>query len=124
MKGQWKTMEAVVSGIVMLMFVAGLFAAHSQTLSAPPVKGWDALSAVNDRGLLRGYAQSLDTAAIEREAGNTGYLSGYNYTVAICNATSCDGSAPSADQVFASSFIVAGDDSYAPAEVILYAYRG
>jgi hypothetical protein len=123
MKGQWKTIEAVLAGIVVLMFLAAITSTRSGAQSAVPMQGYKALSAVYEKGLLHSNAAALDTQAIDADAEATGYLAGFNHTVVICNATSCIGDPPLADSVWASSVIVAGDESYAPAEVILYIYR-
>jgi hypothetical protein len=122
-KGQWRTFEAVLAGIVILLFLAALTSVNSVPATGPPAQGYRALRAVYDEGLLRPYAATLDTGAIDASAAATGYLRGFSHAVVICNATSCTGNAPGADTVWASSIIVSGDSSYAPAEVILYIYR-
>ncbi len=123
MKGQWKTMEAVMSGIIILIFVAGLTSTYSQVSLEPPSQGHRALQSVHEKGFLRTYAADLDIASIEYEVSETGYLSGYNYTVVICNVTSCYGSFPQNEYVWATSMLLSGDDQYRPSEVILYVFR-
>jgi hypothetical protein len=123
MKGQWKTIEAVLAGIVVLMFLAALTSIHSVSQSTVPTQGYRALSAVYEKGLLHESAAALDTQAIDDMVQETGYLAGYSHAVVICNATACTDDPPDADYVWASSVIVAGDESFAPAEVILYIYR-
>jgi hypothetical protein len=123
MKGQWKTIEAVLAGIVVLMFLVAITSTRSGVQSTVPMQGYRALFAVYEKGLLRSSAAALDVQAIDAEAGATGYLAGFNHTVVICNVTACTGSSPDADSVWASSVIVAGDETFAPAEVILYIYR-
>jgi hypothetical protein len=123
MKGQWKTIEAVLAGIVVLMFLAAITTLHSASQTTVPTQGYRALYAVYEKGMLQESAAALDAQAIDDMAGATGYLAGYSHTVVICNATVCTADPPVADYVWASSVIVAGDESFAPAEVILYIYR-
>jgi hypothetical protein len=122
-KGQWRTFEAVLAGIVILLFLAALTSVNSVPAAGPPVRGYMALESVYDKGLMHADAAALDTDAIDASAAATGYLQGFSHAVVICNATSCTGSAPDADTVWASSILLSGDGSYAPAEVILYIYR-
>ena len=123
MKGQWKTMEAVMAGIVILVFVAGLSSIHTQQATPVPAHGQRALFSVYEKGDLRSHAAAYDLAAIDAEVSATGYLAGYNHSVAICNATTCVGSPPDKEQVWASSVLLSGDQQYQPAEVILYIFR-
>lgn len=122
-KGQWRTFEAVLAGVVILTFLAAITAVNSVPAAGPPAQGYRALSAVYDKGLLHTYAAALDTDGIDGEAAATGYLSGFSHSVVICGQSSCTGDAPDADTVWASSMMLSGDSSYAPAEVILYIYR-
>jgi hypothetical protein len=122
MKGQWKTIEAVMSGVVILLFVAVL----TSTGAAPPhsatAQGYRALGSVYDKDAVRACAAAMDTDCLNAEVAATGYLFGYNHSVTICNATECVGSAPDKENVWASSLLMAGDESYAPVEVILYVF--
>jgi hypothetical protein len=123
MKGQWKTLESVLAGIVLLLFLAGITSTSFQAPSDAPVRGHGALQALLEKGTLRTYAPDMDYASIDAAAGQTGYLAGYNHSVSVCNATSCAGAVPDGDQVWASSMLISGDDSYVPTEVILYVFR-
>jgi hypothetical protein len=125
MNGQWKTMEAVMAGVIMLLFLAALNATSSQVFSPSPPHAHRALQALDDMGALRGPAYDMDAAAVDSLAGATGYLSGFNHTVQICNeAGSCVGERPDREDVWAYSFLMAGEDAYEPLEVVLYVFRG
>lgn len=124
MKGQWKTVEAILAGVVILMFLAVLSTTYVQVPADIPENGYKALDAVYEKGLLRTYAAQGDTASINSEIAATGYLTAFNHTVSICDYSgSCTGSAPSGDNVWVSSMILSGDDSYEPMEVIVYVFR-
>jgi hypothetical protein len=123
MKGQWKTVEAIVSGVLVLMFVAVLSGTHSYASPGAPSQGYMALYDVYAKGTLRQYAADMDTQAISSEIESTGYLSFYNHTVVICNESACTGSAPDKEDVWTASVLLSGGEQYDPMEVILYIYR-
>jgi hypothetical protein len=124
MKGQWKTVEAVIGGVVIMLFVAVLSSTYVQMPSAVPLQGYRALDAVYEKGMLRAYAADTDLPAINAEVEATGYLPGYNHSVTICNETgACTGNVPDKDDVWAASMLLSGDGQYKPMEVILYIFR-
>jgi hypothetical protein len=123
MKGQWKTVEAVLGGVIILLFVAVLSTNYADVSPSVPAHGYRALSAVYEKGTLRSHAAAMDAAALNSELGATGYLMGYNHSVSICNESACVGTAPDKDYVWASSMLIAGDESYNPVEVIVYVFR-
>jgi hypothetical protein len=124
MKGQWKTMEAIIAGVIMLMFVAALNATTVQPAPQGPPGGHRVLKALDDMGVLRGPACGADTASVNSLAASTGYLGGFNHSVRICSASGgCAGQIPAEDNVWSYSYTLAGCDSYGPLEVVLYAFR-
>jgi len=124
MKGAWRTIEAVIAGVVILLFAAALGSTQSIVKSSPPVHGYRALGAVYEKGMLRTYAAHMDFSAIDSEVADTGYLTGFNHTVQICGASgSCAGQVPSSDELWVSRMLLSGDETYEPLEVILYIYR-
>jgi hypothetical protein len=123
MKGQWKTVESIMAGLVILLFVALLTSTTIQVPVSVQSYGYKALHTLYDRGTIRGYAADMNTSAISAEIETTGYLFGFNHSVMVCNETVCAGSVPDSENVWASNLIIAGDESYEPSEVILYVFR-
>ena len=123
MKGQWRTMESVMAGIIILMFVAVLTSTDIQMSSPATVQGYRALDAVYEKGVLRAYAAAMDISSINSEIAATGYMFGYNHSVTICNESACTGAVPDSENVWASSLLLAGDGQYEPMEVIIYVFR-
>ena len=123
MKGQWKTVESIMGGVVILLFVALLTSTSVQVPLAVENQGYKALHVLYDRGTLRGYAANLNLSAINDDIDTTGYLYGLNHSVTICNETVCTGAVPDSDNVWASSLLLSGNEQYEPVEVILYIFR-
>ena len=125
MKGQWKTVEAILGGVIILMFVAAIGATNVQVTPHAPVEGYRTLGALYEKPGLRELAAAQDCAAIESLVSGTGYLIGYEHSVQVCDTSgSCCGQAPDKENVFVSSLLLAGDEAYDPVEVILYISRG
>lgn len=121
MKGQWKTVEAVMGGIIILLFLAALGASQAQVSSRTPAHSYRSLEAAYHRGDLRAMAAGLDCSGVDGLLESTGYLTGYTHSVMICDSGgSCCGSIPSAGDVWTSSMLLAGNEVYDPVEVILY----
>jgi hypothetical protein len=123
MKGQWKTVESVMAGVVILMFVAALGATRIQSSPVAPANGYRALETLYKKGSLRSPAFEMDCAAIDALVSGTGYLGGYNHAVSVCNGSVCCGQVPQQGDIWTSSMLIAGKDSYKPVEVILYVTR-
>jgi hypothetical protein len=124
MRGAWRTVESVIAGVVILMFVAALGATTLQATPTVPVQGYRALGAVYEKGELRAHAAGMNCSAIESLVSGTGYLHGYGHSVQVCDAQgTCCGQVPEEENVWVSSVILAGDDEYDPAEVVLYIFR-
>jgi hypothetical protein len=123
MKGQWKTLEAIFAGLVILTLLAALSSTHSAYISSPPRQAHAALEAVYEGGSLRTYASQMNLSAIESEVAGTGQLFGFNHSVSICNETACKGNAPDKTDVWTAGVILSGDEQYNPVEVILYVFR-
>jgi len=124
MKGAWRTVEAVIAGVVILLFAAALASTHNIVKSSPPIHGYRALGAVYEKGMLRTYAAQMDFSAIDNEVAGTGYLTGFSHSVQVCDASgSCAGQVPDADELWVSRMLLSGDKTYEPLEVILYIYR-
>jgi len=125
MKGAWKTVESIIAGVIILLFVAALGATNLQVSPRVPVQGYRALDALYEKGTLRAYAAAMDCSAIDSLVSGTGYLHGYDHSVQVCDEQdSCCGEIPSKENVWVSSIVLAGDEEYGPVEVILYISKG
>ena len=119
-----KTIESLMAGMMILLFVAALSANSLQAPSRAPAQGQRALSALQEKGVLAPLAAAMDYAAINDELGSTSYLKGYNHTVEICSpGGQCAGYAPKGSDVWVSGILVAGYASYQPMEVRVYVFR-
>lgn len=124
MKGAWKTVEAVMAGVIILLFSAALGATSLQSSPRVPAQSYRALEAIYDNGELRQYAADMDCSSIESLISATGYLQGYGHSVQVCDEQgSCCGQIPTGENVWVSNMVLAGDEQYQPAEVMLYVYR-
>ena len=124
MKGQWKTLEAIIAGVVILLFLAALNSVSTSSLSEAPPHGYRALQSLDEKGTLRGPVYDDDAATVSSLIDSTGYLTGFNHTVQICDeAGSCSGSRPSDADVWTYRLILSGEDVYEPKEVVLYVFR-
>ncbi|MCK5547911.1 MAG: hypothetical protein KAI64_02785 [Thermoplasmata archaeon] len=124
MKGQWKTVESIIAGMIILMFVAAMGAINIQVSPHAPVEGYRALGALHEKEGLRAYAAAQDCSAIESLVSGTGYVVGYDFSVQVCNASGgCCGQVPDKENVWVSSLLLSGDEDYKPVEVILYLSR-
>lgn len=124
MKGAWKTVEAVMAGVVILIFAAALGATSLQASPRAPAQSHRALQAIFDEPELRQLADGLDCPAIESLVSESGYLAGYGQSVQVCDEQdNCCGQAPAVDNVWASTILLAGDETYRPVEVTLFIYR-
>lgn len=124
MKGAWKTVEAVMAGVIILLFAAALGATSLQASPRVPAQSYRALEAIHDEGELRQHADDMNCSAIESLISATGYLAGYGFAIQVCDEQdSCCGQAPEEENVWASTILLAGDEQYKPAEVTLYVYR-
>jgi hypothetical protein len=123
MKGQWKTVEAIMAGMIILLFVAVLSSTSVRVPSSVEAQGYKSLNTLYDSGTLRAYAADMNTTAINADIDMTGHLFGFNHSVTICNATACVGAVPENENIWASSLLISGDSQYEPVEVILYVFR-
>jgi len=122
MKGIWFTMESAIACIIMGMFilaVTGGYAAAPQRASAAGT-AQDVLKSLDDRGVLRGYAVTLDYAGLDSEIE----IAGYGHAVNICSESgTCVGPEPNATDVWAGSYFIAGKSAYQPLEIKLYLWE-
>jgi hypothetical protein len=124
MKGAMKTIEAIMGGLIILLFLAALNATNVQVTSPGPAHGDRVLLTLHGNDDFRGHVSDMNVSAIDSMASATGYLTGFNHTVRICDESgSCTGVVPEKENVWGYSIVMSGDETYDPAEVTLYAFR-
>ena len=124
MKGQWRTVESVMAGVIILLFVAALGSTQMQVSPHAPVQIYRTLDALYEKETLRTYASAMNCTAIESLVSGTGYLQGYGHGIMVCNeSNSCCGEIPGAENVWASGLLISGDENYKPVEVTLYVFK-
>ena len=122
MKGSWFTLEAVIACMLIAFFLIFLARNHISAEPDPVVSGlaFQALSQLDDMGLLREYAQNNDFTGISGLIS----LPGYSHAVNVCGTGGqCAGPSVNASQVWVGSYFVAGKGTYNPKEVKLLLWR-
>jgi hypothetical protein len=109
--------EAVIAGIIILGFLAVVSQSY---ISAPQeditLQAYQSLRTLDEQGKLRAYVQAGDWGAI-----NDGVMIfSRNHTVQICSPSGCQGGTPDGPSVWAGSYMIAGNDYFAPKQVKLY----
>jgi hypothetical protein len=120
MRGYIFMLEAAFASIIVVGFV--LYLGHLSNISGPTseLRFDSEIDELYLNGKLSEYASSGDVESLEQEI----QVLGYNHSVQICDQSGdCIGSAPDEDEVFVSSFYLAGYDSYDPKEVRLYVWK-
>lgn len=120
MRGYWHMVEVVLAGIVIVSFLTTISVRQTSLPTGPGeilAQGYEILKNLDKRGELRNYAVTSDNAGLDTMVR----IIRYNHSVKICDYQSnCDGSTPSASNIYTSTYYVAGNNSYQPYEVILY----
>jgi hypothetical protein len=122
MKGILYMVEAVLAGIILIAFLAALKAVY---LDPNPqheygVRAHQILRDLDERGILRPYAEDNNYAGLNNLISST-YL---EHGIRICDSSwSCAGTVPNATDVWAGTYIIAGNDSFSPRTVKLYLWR-
>jgi hypothetical protein len=113
-------LESVFAGLLLLGFLLYLAQGYSQAGSVPEHDfGW-VLPGLDDQGLLRGYVYSGDIQGLEGEIS----IPGFSHSVQVCDPSgSCAGQQGQAENIWASSYLLAGEGSYQPREVRLYVWE-
>jgi hypothetical protein len=122
MKGYIRMLEVVFAGLILVMFLLGIAATYNRATSSDiGLRFSDVLVELNDMGILRPLADDNNYSGIESEID----ILGFEDAVEICNrAGSCIGDRPEiGDNVWVSSYFLAGLDSYSPREIRLYVWR-
>jgi hypothetical protein len=122
MRGFWFMLEAVLAGVLLIGFMLVLGQVFTPPSGGPDisVSGYSQLQQLNDQFDLRYLASSEDIPAIESAIS----VPGYSHSVEVCDPSgSCTGNMPSEREVWISSYILSGEDSYTPRIVKLYLWR-
>jgi len=115
-------LEVVFAGIILVMFLFGIASTYNKVTSSDiGLKFSDVLVELDDMEILRGLSDSNDFTGIESEIS----ILGFEDAVEICNSGgTCIGNRPDIrDDIWVSSYFLAGLDSYSPREVRLYVWR-
>ncbi|MBI4020271.1 MAG: hypothetical protein HY367_02980 [Candidatus Aenigmarchaeota archaeon] len=122
MRGVWYALEAILAGIIIVVFLLATRSTLIQTSSPQEISimGYSALKSLDDQGILRDYVAANDTAGLNSRVE----VFGFSHAVQICDyGNNCFGSAPSAGDVFVAAYIVSGDGAFRPAVVRLFIYK-
>lgn len=121
MDGFWYTVEVLIAISVLVFF---LIAIGGNILSSQEVdlsiRGYELLKGLDEQGILREYVESGDPEGLNSRVA----LPGFSHSVQICDTSGvCAGVRPQiSGSVFVSNYLVAGETSYSPHNVILYIY--
>lgn len=122
MKGFWHIVDAVLATVILLSFLiiasrAVLVTPEETRLNRIP---FTVLNGLDNKGVLRDRVVAMDAAALEGEI--TQFL--YNYGIQICDAeNNCNGTVPSAKNVWVGAYFISGNHTYDPHTVKLYIWR-
>jgi hypothetical protein len=126
MRGFWRTVEAVIAAITIMIFLVtagnAYYASNGGVSRAPP--GHEMLKELDDMNALRPLAAARDFGAINELIDVPGFM----HDVRICDFRgTCwgnqTGAWSSSRNVAVSGYVVSGFDSYDPVEIRLYMWR-
>lgn len=109
-KGIVYTLEAAIGTVIVLLGIITIFPIQSSRAGLSDV-GYNCLSFLGQNGSLRQYAESgmLDQINISL---STCIPSVMDFTFMVCSTADCIGSLPSGKTIYASSYVIAGYDTY------------
>ncbi len=119
MRGFIYMLEAVIAGLVL---VGGMMAVSVQTFAAPPQKDYQSIAiaflrGLDEQGRLRNLTVAKNVSALAAEF----LYPSHNLTIQICDHTlSCTGSIPAGRNVYAGSYLIAGDTHFNPYMITVY----
>jgi hypothetical protein len=121
MRGFWYIIEVVLAGVIIFGFLAVL----GRTYIALPeptdlsIMGYEALKSLDDQGLLRSYVVDKNYTGLNSIIK----MGRYSHSVKICGYSStCVGPTPNATDIWVAVYAIAGNESYSPHEVRLFAW--
>ena len=120
MRGFLHMMEALLAGIIIIGFAIMLTGGNYLLRQAPvdlDSTAYSILKGIDSDGSLVQYADSFDYNSI----GDQVSVPGYNSSIVICDESgTCAGYVPEIADVWAGTYVTAGDSSYSPRIVKLY----
>jgi hypothetical protein len=121
MKGFWRTVESVISVILLMSFLLTLGGFHSISREVDLSSvGYEILEELDGRDDLRVHVASKDYGTLNSKIE----IPGHNHSIRICDYSgSCVGQYPDAENIIVSTYIVSGYDKYEPFEVRLYIWK-
>lgn len=120
MRGYVFMLESLFAGLLLLGFLLYLAQGYSQAGSVPEQDFGHVLPGLEQSGLLRGHVYSGDLGGLENEID----LPGFSHSIQVCGPSGdCEGQQGSGENVWVSSYVLAGGDSYQPREVRLYVWE-
>ena len=105
-----KTLEALVSSIILLATVVILFSPLLFSQNQIPSISYSCLKHLDNQGLLRYYAENNMLNDLNNELKNC-MPSNLDYSSKICNTPTCDPGTLPDKEVYATSYIIAGDQN-------------
>jgi len=121
MKGIFKTLEAVLGVILILIVITSVYPIQSRTDVQLSDTAYNCLKYLDDKTVLRYYAMNnLESDLnddIEDCLPNT-----MNFTARICSTTTCTANVPEDLPVFLSSYLIAGNTYIDPTLVNLWVW--
>lgn len=121
MRGFWRMLESIMAVSLIMFFVLSLSIQYVDEPVQPVIKirGYWILENLEKSGKLRGDAVSMDVSSLESKIS----VRGYNHSVRICSFNgTCAGPFPDQENVWSSTYLIAGDGEYDPREVKLYVW--
>ncbi len=117
-KGFWRTLESVLAVVILVFFLMALGSKY--TFPMPdvdlPRKGYEILRDLDNRGELRSDVVNNQSDVLNSKIS----INGYNHSVQICDLSGCSGDEPNAVNVWISTYLISGDNTYDPHEVKLF----
>jgi hypothetical protein len=120
MRGYVFMLESVFASIILVGFLLYLAQGYTQARADPQHDFGRVLPELDSRDLLMGHVYTGDVQGLEGEIS----LHGFNHSIQICDPSGgCLGQRPEAENIRVYTHFLAGEDSYQPREVRLYAWE-
>lgn len=118
-KGFWRTFESVLAVIILILFLLAIGAKYKFPLPELDLSktGYEMLKDLDSKGELRSYVVNNQYDVLNSKIN----IENYNHSIQICNmANECYGEEPDARNVWVSTYIISGENTYDPREVRLF----
>jgi hypothetical protein len=111
MKAMMYTIEAVLGTLLILMGILYIYPTNHQGETSLSEIGYSCLIYLDQNGLLRHYAVNGMTADLSSSLRNC-LPSAAEFSFKVCQSPDCKASVPSDRNVYATSYVIAGDETY------------